>query len=245
MYVDESGIPVAKDPIKHYLISGVIVRNDKIRELKRSVSVYKLRYFKDEFIEAEIHTQNMYNSKREFRSLVGRDEKYQLLDSMYRMITGLPIVIIAVAIDKGLLEKSHQNWQIFKTAWTILATRYNQYLESETGNDKGMIKIDKSTSKNKKELGRLFEEIRNRKRKYQRIDNIVGEPAFVNSDATEGIQVSDAVSYCITRYLERKSRFSSYWDMIKKCMYVKDGKIFGYGLIVYPPDNTKSGDIQP
>ncbi|HEX5359438.1 MAG TPA: hypothetical protein VFW99_05930, partial [Candidatus Nitrosotalea sp.] len=72
IYVDESGIPVFRDPIKHYVLCGVLAHEKNIKELKQSIFLYKHRYFKDGYIESEIHTQNMYNSKKDFSGLVGR-----------------------------------------------------------------------------------------------------------------------------------------------------------------------------
>jgi len=247
IYVDESGIPSFRDPIKHYVLSGILVHDSKIKELKQNVFLYKHRYFKNDYIESEIHTQNLYNSKKNFIGLVGRDEKYQLLDNLYKMITDLSAVIISVAIDKPLLEQTRPNWKIFKIAWTILISRFNQYLEYDAlRKEPAIVKIDKSTSKNRKDLNSLFEEMRSHKHKHQRIDKILGEPIFVNSDAIEGIQVADAVSYCTNRYLEKKSQFTDYWKMITKIMLSKDGKTFGHGLNIFPYDHKmKNRDTQP
>ena len=239
MYIDESGVPSYNDTSRYYLLCGVIVHNDKIKAMKRGVFDYKQVYFVNNYIDAEIHTHNICKSKDEFSSLLV-NEKNNLLDHLYRMISGLPIKIISVVIDKEMLKQKHSNWKIFKTAWIILVTRFNQYLESiSILEEKGLIKMDRVTVEERQELGKIIKGMRQNKEKWQRIDNIVGEPVFATSHGTEGIQIADAVAYCTTKHLAKNNHFGQYWKIIEKLSHAKDGKLLGYGLIVFPPDNNK------
>ena len=242
MYIDESGVPSFNDTSKYYMLCGVIVHNDKIKAMKRSVFDYKQTYFINNYIDAEIHTHNICKSKDEFASL-RMHEKNNLLDQLYHMISCLPVKIITVVIDKEMLKQKHPNWKIFKTAWIILVTRFNQYLESINFlEEKGLIKMDRVTVEERQELGKIIKGMRQNKEKWQRIDNIVGEPMFATSHGTEGIQVADAVAYCTIKYLAKNAHFNQYWKMLEKLFHTKDEKIVGYGLIVFPPDNNRKDE---
>lgn len=244
MYIDESGMPDFRDNTKYYLLTGVIIHQDKIKQVKQDVFSYKHRHFKNGYVEAEIHTHNICKAKKEFSKLT-HDEKFSLLDNLYIMINGLPVTTICVVINKILLEKIHPNWKIFNVAWNILTTRYNQFLEWGGTPVNGIIKTDKLSVIQSKDLKKLVDEIREREKKHQRIDNIVGDPIFVNSDATEGIQVADAISYCVTKYLDKNSNFQDYWKKIEVLFFDGfKGKVFGYGLNIFPVEN-KNEDTRP
>jgi hypothetical protein len=239
MYIDESGVPSNKDASKYYLLSGIIVHHDNIKSMKKSVFNYKHIDFVNNYIDAEIHTHNICKAKDEFSSIL-KGEKDKLLDNLYKMISDLPILIITIVIDKELLKQEKPSWKIFKTAWTILITRFDQYLESLNNGEKGQVKIDRSTTEQRQELERIMSDMRQNKKKWQRIDNIEGDPAFAISHGTEGIQVADAIAYCTSKYLGDNAHFrKNYWGIIEKLSHTKDGKILGYGLIIYPPTNIR------
>lgn len=246
MYIDESGVPSYSDPSKYYLLSGVIVHNDKIKTMKRGVFDYKQLHFINNYIDAEIHTHNICKAKEEFSSLLV-NEKNNLLDQLYRMISDLPIKVITVVIDKELLKQKHPTWKIFKTAWNILLARFDLYLESITGlEEKGNIKMDRVTAGERQEVNKLVKEMRENKKRWQRIDNIIGEPLFTTSHGTEGIQVADAIAYVTSKHLAKNNHFKQYWVTIEKLSYSKEGKLMGYGLIIFPPDNHRKDEgIRP
>lgn len=242
MYIDESGVPSSKDSSKYYILSGIIVHDDTIKSMKRSVFDYKQIHFINNYIDAEIHTHNICKAKEEFSSILIH-EKNNLLDHLYNMVSGLSIKIITVVIDKDLLQQKHPNWKIFKTAWNILMKRFDLYLESlNILNEKGRIKIDRVTVEQRQELNKIIKEMRGNKKKWQRIDNIVGDPVFATSHGTEGIQIADAIAYCTTKYLTKNERFNKYWQKIEKLWHTKDGKILGYGLIIFPPENNRKDE---
>ena len=245
MYIDESGVPSYNDTSKYYMLSGVIVHNDKIKAMKRGVFDYKQIHFINNYIDAEIHTHNICKAKEEFSSLLVH-EKNNLLDHLYRMVSDLPVRIITVVIDKELLKQKHPAWKIFKTAWIFLMARFDLYLESLNGlEEKGLIKMDRVTIEQRQELGKIVKEMRENKKKWQRIDNIVGEPLFATSHGTEGIQVADAIAYCTAKHLAKNDHFKQYWKMIEGLSHAKDGKILGYGLIIFPPNNRKDEGTRP
>lgn len=236
MYVDESGLSNFKDSNKYYVLSGVIVENTKIKEIKKRIFDYKHANFVDTYIESEIQAHSIFQRKKNFLN-IPFDIRVELLDKLYILISELPITSISVAIDKKCLQDSHPNWKVFKIAWTVLVSRFNNYLAEmkiDYEQTEGFIKIDKTAGEERTNIVEIFNEMRNHKKPHQRIDNIIGDPLFVNSDAIEGIQIADSIAYCTTKYLDGKVKFGSYWHLIKDRIYSKNDKIIGYGLIVYP-----------
>ncbi len=244
MYIDDSGAPNFSDLTKYYVLSGIIVKDENIKKIKKIVFDFKHEFFRNSYLEAEIHTHDLFRSKNEFVDLDGR-EKYKLLDRLYKMISELQITVISTVVDKPNMKKQYPNWKISKIGWIILLKRYNTYLQNNIGS-KGIIQIDASTPKQRDEINSILENLRNEKQKYRRIDNVVEEPKFVNSHGIEGIQIADAVAYCTIRKMGGNRKFPPFWDLIVDKYYHHEGKLLGYGLNVFPAiDKIPYEDIQP
>jgi len=246
MYVDETGTPSFNDASKYFLLTGVILKESDVKRIKKEVFDFKFKKFSGAYTEAEIHMNEIFRSKKEFLSLKV-EEKRELVSELYNMIKNMPITVITAAIDKPDLKQKHQKWDVFKITLIILISKFNQFLESaNTYPEKGKIRIDKSTDRQRTVINNYVRMLRKEK-KHNQINNIVGFPYFVNSDASEGIQVADAVSYCIGKKLLGNPRFPViYWDLIKDKIYSNKGKIMGFGLNVFPyKKELKGEDIQP
>lgn len=116
MYVDDSGNPSLTDNNKYYLLSGVIVNNDHIKKIQKSIFEFKYENFKESYIEAEIHTHDLFRNKNEFVDLSNSIEKYKLIEKLYSIIGNLPLTIISTAVDKIKMHEQHPDWRIFKMA---------------------------------------------------------------------------------------------------------------------------------
>lgn len=129
----------------------------------------------------------------------------------------------------------------------MLAYRFNQYLDLFCQSDKGIMKIDKSSNREVSELNDIIKELRRENKKYKRIDNIICQPCYAHSGASDGIQIADAVAYCTVKRLNGNKKFPpAFWDLINNKFYSNDGKILGYGLNVFPViEEIPSEDIQP
>jgi hypothetical protein len=125
-------------------------------------------------------------------------------------------------------------------------SRYNQFLESVNSfPEKGIIKMDKSTDKQRSEINEIFKMLQTER--LTQVSNILRSPYFINSDSSEGIQVADSVSFCIGKKLQGNPKFSPmYWELIKGKIHSNNGKILGNGLNVFPyMKELESEDIQP
>ena len=235
MYVDDSGSANYKDKSKQYILSGVIVHKDSIKDMKNAVNQYKIDNFIDEYIDAEIHTHDIFKSREEFTNIT-LETKYQLLNKLYETVANMDITTISVIINKELLKSQYPTWKVFNIAWTYLVERYDKYIEwSDKVDEGGIIKIDKSTSKQQADAFKIVNELRKEGTYWQNVNHIIQVPTFVNSAAVEGVQVADAIAYCTYRYKTDSTKFEPYWNKIyNKFRKGKNDMINGYGIKEFP-----------
>ena len=128
MYVDDSGSPSYVDHTKYFVLSGVIVHDENIKNLQKLVFEYKQDNFVGRFIDSEIHTHDIYKAKKDFES-ISLDKKTELLDNLYDTIQKIVCVGIIIIINKEELRKKNPTWKVFNTTWSFLIERYDKYLE--------------------------------------------------------------------------------------------------------------------
>lgn len=246
MYVDETGTPSHRDSQRYFLLTGVIIHENDVKGLKKTVFDFKLEHFSNGYVESELHMHDMFRSKNDFVGLK-KEEKGKLIEDVYRMLNKLPFTAIGAAIHKPKFKQERPKWKVLKTALIVLVAKYNQFLESRGESEMGIIRMDKSTDKQRREVNEIFIMLKKEKKNNQ-IRNIIGMPYFMNSDAIEGIQVADVISFCIGKKLVGNPRFPiKYWDLIKDKILTNDqGEIMGKGLSVIPYiKEFESEDIQP
>ena len=237
MYVDESGTTNHNDASKQYILSGVISHIDEVKDLKKMVNQYKYDNFFGEYIDAEVHTHNIFKSKAEFAEITLKT-KYQLLDNLFETVSDMNITTISVIINKGLLKSKYPTWSVSKTAWTYLVERYDKYIEYSGNADQGgIIKLDKSSSKQQAEAFKIINELRKNEVYHQEVKHIIQDPIFVNSAGVEGIQVADVIAYCTFRYKTGSTKFEPYWNKIyDKFRKGKSGTVIDYGIKEFPKE---------
>lgn len=246
MYVDETGSPEFSDHTKFFILGGIIIHENDIWNIRKRVFNFKQEHFTGTYIESEIHMHDMLMSKKGFKTLRGEEKRY-VVEKAYEMIKDLPITVITAAINKTRFRQEHPKWSVLKTALIILVSKYNYYLESVQGyRDQGIIKFDKSSDKRLMEIINIMKMLRKDKKNNQ-INNILGEPDFVNSDGSAGIQISDVASFCIGKQLQGKPMHSIFWDIVKEKTFSNGrDEILGYGLNVFPHmTKEERKDIQP
>lgn len=239
MYIDESGVPEITDPTKYFVTTGVIFHENSLVNMKRIISEFKDRQFIGKLKDAEIHLYDMYKGKKEFYGLTPQEIKI-ILDDLYDELRKIHFSIISIVINKQDLKTSkYAHYDILETGYTYLIERFDKFLRRT--NNKGVIRIDKMKNKpfalspkDTKILNQI-NKIRKHGTNWQTIENIVEEPFFIESHLRKGLQIADAVVYCVNRYYNQNPEFNNYWDILKTKMHSSDsGSILGYGVYHFP-----------
>lgn len=211
MYVDDSGSTSRRDHTGHFILAGIIVEDDKIKDLQKAVFEYKQSNFTGDFVDAEIHTYDMYKRQGRFASL-DHATKLELLDRLYEMISGLDCVGVMSVIDKGEFQLKHPTWDVLTVSWSFLLEWYDRHLKENSIGD-GRISVDKSTSKTQREIIRIIDGLRNWGTRCLRIPKAT-QSVFADSAGVHGIQVADAFAYCALQHSKKNGQFDSYWEVI-------------------------------
>lgn len=232
MYVDDSGSASYNDHTGHFVLSGVMVDDSKIKDLQRTVFEYKQSNFEGAFVDAEIHVHDMYKSRGDFK-MVDHTERINLLNKLYEMISGLDFAGISVVIDKATFQNRTPTASVLSTAWMFLLERYGMFLE-EKQIDAGYLRIDRSSNKVQNRIVEIVHRFTYTGTRYQSMSRI-RHPIFADSSGVYGIQVADALAYCTSQHKIHPNKFGKYWDMVyPKLQTNRHGKIEGYGYKEYP-----------
>ena len=231
MYVDDSGSPNNTDQTSYFVLSGVIVHDDKIKDLQKAVCDYKHANFVNEYVDAEIHSHNIHKSTGDFLK-INHNTKIKMLDGLYNMIKDIDCVGISILINKNGLWRKHPTWKVFNTAWIFLIDRYNSFLK-ESDLKIGHIRVDKSSNKNHEEITKIFYGLIDRGTRFQTIDRL-SYPKFVNSSGVGGIQIADAFAYCTFQHKMKRKQFDKYWNIVYSKLRKHQFQISDFGYIEYP-----------
>lgn len=241
MYVDEAGVADLTHPSTYFITTGVIFHTDDLYSMKNQIQKYKDDYFIGTLENAEIHIHKIWQSKSEFTGMLP-PAKISLLDPLYNLISNLPCTVIAVLIDKKKFTDRHSDPdQIHQYAYMILTERYDYFLRDN--DSKGLIRIDRTSSPQELKLNcrdtntlESINDIRKNGTYYHSpaID-IIEEPQFLHSHHRKGLQIADAVCYCVGRKSNGYKDFDKYWDLIyPKLRQSRYGQVGGFGFIIYP-----------
>ena len=231
MYVDDSGSPRYTDHTKYFILSGIIVDDNKINDLRQAVFDYQQTNFVGEMIDSEIHTHEIYKSKTGFRS-IDLATKIRLLDKLYEMIGNINCTGILVVINKERLQ-AKSKWTPFEKAWVSLLEAYNMFL-NENSYELGKLKVDKNSSKIQNAISGITHRL-NRYHESNRQKFNIAQPIFLDSSGTYGIQIADAVAYCTLKHKMKDVRFGKYWKIIHQMLWRNNsGVLQGYGYNEQP-----------
>ena len=232
MYVDDSGSDSYADQSKYFILSGIIVQDERIKDLQKTVFDYKQNNFVGNLVDSEIHAHDMYKSKKDF-SRISLQKQTELLDNLYEMIKSVNCVGITVVINKKKLRVEKPKKQILDTALTYLIKEYDKFLE-ENSIDVGNIKIDKSSKKIEKHMINIISDLINNGTTDQSKPHFT-YPVFVDSTGVYGIQIADAFAYCVLANKMDQKNFKSYFQIIwKKLRKNNSGQTTNCGYIEYP-----------
>ena len=212
MYVDESGAFSHHDHTPYFALSGVVVPSDNdIKKLQKAVFEYKQSNFTGEFIDAEIHTYEIYHADKDFKS-INITEMTDLLDNLYEMIRNVNCPVICVVIDKKLLRVRHPKLDVLTLAWSRLVKRYYKILKNGSFGA-GDIKSDRSTRETENKVEKTVSGVMDVMTRHA-LPALISKPVFVDSASVAGIQVADAFAYCTLQHKKANPDFGAYWSIV-------------------------------
>lgn len=226
MYVDDSGSSNSRDHTSHFVLSGIIVEDDKIQDLQKAMFEYKQSNFTGDFVDAEVHTYDIYKRQEMFASL-DHATKLELLDRLYETISGLDCVGVISVVNKRELQYKQPTWKVLTVSWSFLLEWYDRYLKENSIGD-GRISVDRSSNKTQRDTIKIIDGLRNWGTRCQRVSKVT-QPVFVDSAGVYGIQVADAFAYCALQHSKKNKQFSRYWRVI-------DSKLGENGMKSIPAD---------
>jgi len=240
MYVDESGVESVYDKTKFFITAGVIIHEDDLESIKKTIRDYVDQNFSGSYKDAEIHIFHMYKGKGKFVG-VNPVERMNLLNSLYAVIQNLSFTAIVIGIDKAKFIARHSDPnEILDFGHILLVERFDKFLEEH--NNKGIIRIDRTTGPDRKKLNqkdanilKIINRIRKRGTRWQTpAVSIIEEPTFISSYLRIGLQLADSVAYCANRHINQLPNFDSFWKIVYTKLRIVNGNPIGYGYRIYP-----------
>ncbi len=231
MYVDESGdpglvlpgMPIGRQPSRHYIVSGFVIAADEWREyLQQMVDIrrqMKAKYGLN--VRAELHGSSIINPREDsvFRLIGSRKRRVNL----YRDVLGLVVhkmpnaITISVNLDKHEPKYSStaSTNDIQYLTWQRLIQRYNTYLQKSCKGDLGMVFADET---NEVKIRSMLRKMRVHNPvpshfggTYQAtVDNIVEDPVMRKSHHAYFVQIADLICYALFRKIYRKGSYRRY-----------------------------------
>jgi hypothetical protein len=158
------------------------------------------------------------------------------LNGLYCTLKNLPFIAISVGIHKEKMNRLYPHWNIFTTAWTFLAERFDMFLCGEGLEEFGRIIIDKSDNLQTYEATKILQNLIENGTNQRSITRIYNNILFFPSYSHYGLQLADAISYCILRNLNGYNKFSPYWEIVKMKTRRNEytNEIWGYGYKIFP-----------
>ncbi len=203
LYVDESGSP--ESPREHFVVAGVAVHEADLAKLRRQVTGILERHLDPHLRTVELHAAAILSGRGVWRS-VPRATKENLLSDLCRVLanfrtaTHRRFALFAVVKEPGSVPGADPMERTFEEVYL----RFNGFLgrrELPEGQELGLVVADEAKYENVLQpMVREWQELGTR---VGRVRQIVEVPLFVDSRATQLLQLADLVAHATWRCYER------------------------------------------
>lgn len=250
MYIDESGdtIPLSQGGKKFLTLTGCVVNEGNVHQIEDRLRQIKNKYYQNPDIEIKSNFLRYANPDVNISSplkLNSREKYNEFEDEVTKFLKEIPITLYSVVIDKNSYWEQYPSQNPYDIAYMFLIERFQKYLKEHDG--LGICIIDPREGQVEKTfIGKELDSIHNKMRFedgdfWKKCPNIIERLLFSTSDKTVGIQIADLYCYPIYHMFEYNKQKSEYWrfdeiSLLK--LYMKDGKLDGFGLKFFP-DKTK------
>jgi hypothetical protein len=224
MYVDESGDPGRTSPVRHFVLSALVIAACDWRESFDRHHQMR-RYLKDTYgypVRAELRAAALIDTRRggsEVRRLKGRRARMQLYrDVMERIPAVFPTAkTFSVYVDKDGLETSgYARENCLTLAWEYLVTRYHNHLMHDRDGAPGLVVADHAADATVRALlrkMRVYNPVPSRFHSAPRnlaVRTIIEDPVFRRSEHSYFVQMADMIAHSVYRKLYVKGSLRQY-----------------------------------
>jgi hypothetical protein len=238
MYLDDSGSQ-DNERDTHLVLGGLIIHKDEFYHLQKAMDDLADALLGSEGRDEEFHASAIYNAHKPPWDRFEQQEQREIIKKVLRVGVkqcrrGLPpeqerpaAALFACAVNKA----DFPGQDAMEMAFDDLCGRFEKFLHRQhrifKHRFKGMIILDKSSRRAQEatlqKLARNF--TLNGTRWGVQTENILDVPMFVDSRASRGIQLADAVAHAVFRYYARGD--SKYFDVIKNNFDMSDNTLHG------------------
>jgi hypothetical protein len=225
MYVDESGDPGRHSPVRHFILSVLIVpaidwqesfeRHHQMRRYLKATYGYPVR--------AELHAASLVDPRRggsSVRRLRGRRTRMLLYQDVMRSIPQIfpTAKTFSVYIDKDAAEtSSFQRNNYLELAWNYLITRYHNFLTWDCDRAPGLVFADDTANATVRALlrkMRVYNPVPSYfdPRGYHNVPvrTVIEDPVFRRSEHSYFVQMADMIAHSLYRKLNVRGSYRRY-----------------------------------
>jgi len=208
VYIDESGVTSLKDTNPIFMLSAVLIEEADLIVLESEMGLFRKNTCKKYNLpnkNFEIHMSQIF--KRQGKKVFGRkldhNELHQIFNEIYQTIIPynkfkvISIVILKDKLPSGSTKKNVLDWSLIPLLERIEYCLSNEY------HSKATIFMDNSDRNKNAEIKKNFKGIIINGTYYKKnFEYIPSYIHFLNSDSNDGIQLCDAISYSIKRFID-------------------------------------------
>ena len=212
LYIDESGYHSEAD---YFVLAGIAVFEREIHWFAQDVVALQRRYFPDiedplEFHVSPLRASDDKNVPEPFNRL-GREDRRELISSIYNIIRGRQGVLFGVAIEKAWRPGEDHYARAFEeivNRFDLFVRRYNA--TAGQGEHRGIIAVAESSYRENLEV--LGERFRGGSTRWGAVRTLAEVPFFLPTKNTHLLQLADFCANAI--YGRYNSGFTRDFDII-------------------------------
>ncbi|MBA7706741.1 hypothetical protein ES703_115598 [subsurface metagenome] len=222
-YLDESG--TGNEP--YAVMAGIIVDTERMRPTKKDW--IELLSLLSEIIKRpipEFHTSVFYSGNGKWHKKISGDDRARIIEVIFRWIIDRKHKIVYSAVNKDKFNSDFKNETYYndvKTLWRFMALHICLAIQKSQQSYKGFkgrtMLIFDNAEREKKYFIELIknppiwtDSYYNRKRKQERLDQILDIPYFTDSKHVGLIQLADFISFFLRRYVELQQGVKSDYE---------------------------------
>lgn len=222
-----------------YVLSGVIIHEDCLGAAERMVEEAKKELFPGAE-PPELHAHDIWNGAGPFadgRLGVNLAKKREIFSRAADLVCVPGVTLISAVVDKDRMADLYGAPDPTEYSWTLVMERFEHFLKSRPGEDRGRIIMDSSREGSESEIRGTVSRLARRGSRSQRIEHVMEDVTFVQSHRQNMIQLADMAAYVVHRSYADPS-FRELFERMRPGMYQPAGSPEGYGVKEFPPPSA-------